>query len=108
MSENANYGPVLLGLGQYAVFNSFLPKITDVRNTGPDDAATVADIRMGEVMACGVSLVIGAAASAMTGNPLAFITSFLVCAVMVAVYEYTLYNSPFGPTKNSEKKEADA
>jgi len=104
LAESNNYGPVLLGLGQYAVFTSFLPKITEVRNTTPGDSAAVADLRLGETMACGVSLVIGAAASAMTGNPLAFITSFLVCAVMVAVYEYTLYNSPFGPTKNPEKE----
>lgn len=102
MAQSDNYGPVLLGLGQYAAFTTFLPTIADVRNAGPDDTALVADMRLGEVLASAVSLVTGAAASAMTGNPLAFLTSFLVCAAMVAIYEYTLYNSPFGPRKIQE------
>lgn len=97
-----NYGAVLLGLGQYSVFNGFLPKLIDVRNATPD-STIVADLRLGETMASAVSLTIGAAASVMTGNPLALLTSFLVCAAMIAVYEYTLWNAPFGPKRTEEK-----
>lgn len=107
MASESDYGATILALGLYGTFPSFMPSLREVRHSTPGDAELVKDVRVGEVLATGVSLLIGGVASSMTGNPLAFFVAVLVCAGMVALYEWNLYavNNPdrsTNPTVPSE------
>lgn len=103
MASESDYGATILALGLWGTFPAFMPSLREVRNSNPGDAGLVMDVRIGEVLASGVSLLIGGVSSAMTGNPLAFFVAVLVCAGMVALYEWSLY-----AVNNPEREEVSA
>lgn len=86
------FGPATLSISQgVTAFNTFLPKFTEIRKANPSENPDfAADVRMGEIAACTVTLGIGMIASSITGSPAPVYTAALVCLMLVVLYETTL------------------
>lgn len=86
------FGPASLAMTQgFTAFNSFLPKITDIRtadpNSNPDFAA---DVRLGEVAAASLTLGMGLITSSLTKSPVPTVVAFIVVVGLVVMYETVL------------------
>lgn len=73
-----------------SAFSNFLPKITDVSAKNPNDESYANDIRMGEIAAITVTIGIGVIASSLCGSSVPAVTSLVMCAILVALYEIAL------------------
>lgn len=99
----AIFGPATLSVTQgITAFNTFLPKLSEVRKANPQDNPDIAaDVRMGEVAGCALTLGIGIIASSLTGSPAPTVSALIICFVLVTLYESTLHsNKPFEPKNN--------
>lgn len=85
-------GPSTLAISQaVTAFNSFLPKLADIRKSHPtEDPAFAADVRMGEVAAVALTVGVGAVASSLTGSPVPTVVAVVVAVGLVLMYESTL------------------
>lgn len=100
MVDPSVIGPATLAVSQgVSAFTTFLPKISDVRKVDPANNPDVAaDVRMGEVAAVALTVGIGAIASGLTGSNVPVLTSLVVSAALVLIYESTLRaDKPFEP-----------
>lgn len=96
------WGPASLAATQgVSAFQGFLPKFTEIRRANAEnDPGFVADVRMGEVAACTLTLGIGAIASSLNGSSVPAIVALVMCTILVCLYEYTLRaNDPMNPRK---------
>jgi hypothetical protein len=96
-------GPATLSITQAITsFHSFLPPFTEIRKQHPaDNPSFAADVRMGEIASVTVSLGIGLICSSLTGSPIPAYTAFLICAILVVLYESTLRsNRPCEPKRS--------
>lgn len=85
------FGPAMLGVTSgIQAFQSFLPRLTDIRKANAEDSSFAADVRMGEVAGVTLTLGIGVIASSLTRSPIPAFTSLLMCLILVMVYETTL------------------
>jgi hypothetical protein len=91
MPRPESMGVAAISLAQsFSFFQAYMPPIAEVRKADPGNGETVGDVRIGETAALAGSLAVGAIIAWITGDPTPVYVSFLVCAVMVAVYEMTL------------------
>jgi hypothetical protein len=87
----ADLGVAAIALTQtYAQFQSYMPKITDVRKADPADTEMVGDVRMGEIASLIGSLGVGLIVSSITGDPTPAYVSVGVSLTLIMLYEYTL------------------
>jgi hypothetical protein len=87
----ADLGVAAIALTQtYAQFQSYMPKITDVRKADPFDTEMIGDVRMGEIASLIGSLGVGLIVSSITGDPTPTYVSVGVSLMLIALYEYTL------------------
>lgn len=87
----ADLGVAAIALTQtYAQFQSYMPKITDVRKADPADTEMIGDVRMGEIASLIGSLGVGLIVSSITGDPTPTYVSVGVSLMLIALYEYTL------------------
>lgn len=88
----ADPGLALLTVTQaVGLFQSFLPKFTEISATEPDgNAQLVRDVRRGEVAAVVLTLGIGAMASGFTESPVPAISSAVAAFTLVVLYEGAL------------------
>ncbi len=94
-------GPATLSIGQgLSTFNSFLPKLSEVRRASiSDNPDMAADVRLGEVAAGAVTVGIGVIASGLTQSNIPVITAVIVTLLLVIIYESTLRATrPFEPS----------
>lgn len=89
--------PSLLGPSTLAVsngitaFNSFLPKLSEVRKADPQANPDIAaDVRLGEVAAVAVTMGVSMIASSFTGSSAPVLTGAFVSLILVCVYESAL------------------
>lgn len=96
---SADFGATMLGVTSgISSFTTFLPSLSEVRKASADDPQMVGDVRMGEVASITLTMGIGAISSALTRSALPTYVAFLVCLVLVILYETALRgNSPFSP-----------
>lgn len=74
-----------------ALFQSFLPKFTEISATAPEDNPQLArDVRRGEFAAVMLTLGIGGMASSLTGSSTPAITAAIAAAGLVLLYESAL------------------
>lgn len=74
----------------FAIFNSFLPDLVEVRRSTPGDNPEFHnDIRNAETMAGALVIGIGFLVSALIRQPYPLYVSFAVVGGMVLLYEYT-------------------
>lgn len=101
MASSEALGAATIALGQtVGAFQFFLPRLSDVRKAGPDDADMIGDVRMGEVAAGALCLGIGAMVSSLSGSSVPVVVSLLTAVAMVCVYESALRgNKPFNPVR---------
>lgn len=71
-------------------FWQFMPRISDVRKADLNDPDMRGDVRFGELAGVGVTMGVGALLTSMTKNSAPLITSALVCAGFVFLYETAL------------------
>jgi hypothetical protein len=91
MARPESMGVAAISLAQsFGFFQSYMPPIAEVRKAHPSNPEAVGDVRIGETAALVGSLAVGAIIAWITGDPTPVYVSFMVCAVMVAVYEMTL------------------
>lgn len=85
-------GPTTLALTQaVGAFNAFLPHLSEIRKTDPNrDPSFAADVRMGEVAACALTVGVGAIATSMTGSSAPLVVAVIAAAGLVFMYESTL------------------
>ena len=85
-------------------FSNFLPSFSEIRKADPlTDPSVAGDVRMGEVAAITLTVGVGLIASSLTKSPIPAVTAFVMCLILVALYEYALTaNRPF------ERKNDDA
>lgn len=89
--DPAALGAATLSLTQaVTLFQTFLPKFTDIRKADPADADTVRDVRIGEIGAVSLTIGIGAMASALTGSSAPAVVAVLSSAGLVLLYESAL------------------
>jgi hypothetical protein len=90
--DAAVIGPATLSVTQsLALFQSFLPKFSDVRKTNPDeDISIVQDVRYGEFAAVILSLGTGAMISALTGSSAPTYVAAACSLGLVLLYESAL------------------
>lgn len=86
------FGPATLSVTQgIGAFNSFLPRLSEVRKANPHDNPDVAaDVRMGEVAGVALTMGIGVIASSLTGSPVPAFTAAITCLVIIFLYESVL------------------
>jgi hypothetical protein len=92
------FAPGTLAVTQgITAFNAFLPPLAQVRKNHPmHNPDFAADVRAGEMAGTVITVGIGVIASGIVGHPLPVYTAVLICAVIIAVYEYVLRsNSAF-------------
>ncbi len=96
------FGPATLSMSQaISGFNSFLPKLSEVRKAAPNDPDMAGDVRMGEVGASTLVLGVGIIASSLTGSPAPIVTGMFMCLVMICLYEIALRGDrPFNPRES--------
>jgi hypothetical protein len=102
------YGASILGVTQgFSAFVAFLPSLADIRKSSLADIDMAADVRMGEVAACAVTIGIGVVSSSLTGSPVPALTAVLVSFLLVFMYESTLKaERPFEPKGLDNAKSA--
>jgi hypothetical protein len=85
-------GPATLAISSgVSAFQSFLPKLSEIRKASPsDDPSFAADVRMGEVAAVAVTVGVGAVASSLTGSPTPAVVAVVIAVGLVVMYESTL------------------
>jgi hypothetical protein len=85
-------GPATLSVTQgITAFNSFLPKLTDIRKANPIDNPDVAgDVRMGEIAAVAITIGTGLMVSSLSGSSIPTVTAVLMCGVLICIYESAL------------------
>lgn len=89
--DPAALGSATLALTQsVGVFQTILPKYTEIRNADPGDENFVRDVRVGELGAVAISLLIGAIASGMTGSPAPTVIALITSTGLVVLYESAL------------------
>jgi len=86
------YGPATLALTLgFTAFQTYLPKLSEVRRATPETHPDVAaDVRVGEIAASVVTIGAGLIASSLTGSPLPTFISAIVILVLIGLYESTL------------------
>jgi hypothetical protein len=73
------------------VFQSLLPKLSDVRKADPANNPDIAaDVRMGEVAAGTMTLAVGIIASSLTKSPVPAAVALFTVIILVTIYESTL------------------
>lgn len=88
--------PAILGVAMTAVgtaanaFNSYLPRLSEVRRSHITDPGMVGDVRMGEVAAITVTIGVGVLASALTDSPMPAFTAAIMAVILVLIYETAL------------------
>ena len=99
MANSEALGAATIALGQtVGAFQFFLPRLSDVRKAGPNDADMIGDVRMGEVAAGALCIGIGAMVSSLSGSAVPVVVSILTAAAMMCVYESALRgDKPFNP-----------
>lgn len=96
-SESVPLATMVITQG-FAVFNSFLPPLVDIRRKTPGaDPVFAADVRCAEVMASGLVVGIGFLVSTLIRQPYPLYVSFAVAAGMVFLYEYTYRSTRYAP-----------
>ena len=92
MPDASMLGPATLSMTQgMTLFLAMLPKISEVRKADPiNNPDIAADVRMGEVAACTLTVGIGITASSLTGSPIPTYTAIITCGILVFIYESTL------------------
>jgi hypothetical protein len=85
-------GPATLAISSgMSAFQSFLPKLSDIRKADPvNDPSFAADVRMGEIAAVAVTVGVGAVASSLTGSPVPTVVAVVIAVGLVVMYESTL------------------
>jgi hypothetical protein len=85
-------GPAILSVTQsIALFQSFLPKFSEVRKTNPEDnQSIVQDVRYGEYAACILSIGTGVMISALTGSSVPTYVAGICSVGLVLLYESAL------------------
>ena len=76
-----------------AAFAMALPPVAEIRRS-TDNPATTADVRAGETIAAGSTILIGVAGSVLTNSPAPLIMAITSIALYVATYETLLANYP--------------
>lgn len=95
-------GPATLSMTQaLSLFDSFLPKFTDLGKADPNDINVVRDVRMGELAAVLMTLGIGGMTSALTGSSVPAVVALVTCTGLVLLYESAL-RSPVGEMVNTD------
>lgn len=88
-------GPSTLALTQaVGSFNTFLPKLSEIRKSTGDDPAFVNDVRTGEIAAVALTVGVGAVVSSLTGSPVPTVVAVLASLGLVVMYETTLRSIP--------------
>lgn len=94
MSES-NVAINVLALTQaITVFNQFLPPVTDIRKTDPNNDTGRLDVRIGELAAASLTIAIGAILSVMTNQKQPLYVAIFAALFLVGVYEYVLRCDP--------------
>lgn len=85
-------GPATLAITQgIGAFNTFLPKLSDIRKADPaHDPDFAADVRVGEMAAVALTVSVGAIVSSLTGSPVPAVIAVLISLGLVVMYETTL------------------
>jgi hypothetical protein len=85
-------GPATLSITQgMTLFIALLPKFSEVRKADPIvNPDIAADVRMGEIAACTLTISIGIMTTSLTGNAIPTYTAIITCGILVALYESTL------------------
>lgn len=94
------WGPAsLIATSGISLFQQFLPKFSEIRAGHPDtNPDLVADVRMGEVAACTLTMGTSLIASSLIGSPAPAVIGLLVCISLVMLYESVLNaNNPGMP-----------
>lgn len=87
----SDVGTTILAATQgMTAFWQFMPRISDVRKADIEDGEMRGDVRFAEVAGIGVTMGIGALLSSMTKSRMPLLTSALVCAGFVFLYETAL------------------
>src|SRR3954453_17364388 len=91
MPSPESMGVAAISLAQsFGFFQSYMPPIADVRKASPDDPQTAGDVRIGEVASMAGAFGVGLIIAWITKDPTPVYVSVLVCALIIAVYEFTL------------------
>lgn len=87
----ADFGSATFAVGQgVGSFTSFLPKITDVRKASVNDKDFVADMRVGEIAGCVITIGVGVIAASLAQSSAPIITGIFISIVIVCLYESIL------------------
>lgn len=87
----SDVGTTILAATQgMTAFWQFMPRISDVRKADIGDDDMRGDVRFAEVAGIGVTMGVGALLSSMTQSKMPLLTSALVCAGFVFLYETAL------------------
>ena len=102
--DSAVSGAVMLSATTaFTVFNGLLPDFSDVRkSTG--DAATINDVRMGEVAATVATIGIGLIASSVTKSPAPALIAIAVAGALAFMYESALRTTPQEKATNNDAR----
>lgn len=92
-------GPATLGMTQgVTLFQSFLPKFTDIRKADPaNNPDFVKDVRMGELAASLLTIGLGAMMSGLTGSAVPSVVAVLASAGLILLYETALMSNASKP-----------
>lgn len=103
MADAAIIGSATLALTQtIATFDRFLPPLTEVRRGSMNDPEFVMDVRIGELASIGLTLGVGATASALTKSNVPMIVGIFTAAIMVVVYEMVMRSPAHGMATTNE------
>lgn len=84
-------GPATLALTQsVGLFQTFLPKFSEIQRGSISDTGLASDVRMGELAASTLALGIGAMTSSLVGSPVPMLISVVSIVGLITLYETAL------------------
>lgn len=87
--------PASLAITQaVGLFNTLLPKLTDVRRAAADDPAFAADVHLGEIACLGLLGGIGIMMASLTESYTPLAIALIMGLFMTLIYEYALQCNP--------------
>lgn len=88
--------PIALSVATVAIstsmgaFYQMLPPISTVRKNSVNDPGFAADVRVGEIAAASIAVGVGAVTSSLAGSAVPIVTSLVMAAGLILLYESTL------------------
>ena len=84
-----------IAIGQtVTAYQFFLPRLSEVREAGPNDVNMCRNVYMGQVAAAAVSVGVGTLLSVLTGSKIPVFTSVFIALIIAGIYHYAMRSEP--------------